>query len=199
MRSQSEVDALTQAAQAGDEQAYRRLMDLHVDAIRACVLRRLPRKLRRKVSIADVIQETSWAGWRAIASFENRGDGAFLAWITKIAEHKIHDVMRHYGAQKRAVRQEVDADRRPATHDVAGHRASPSQQAIGVELADQIREGLKQLTPLQRLVLHMVRIEGASIEEIGRRMGKSKAAVQKTYERAKAKLWAACFDDEVET
>ena len=195
MKSEMKIATLVRAAKAGDEQAYRELMEAHADVLRAFVVRRLPGLLRRKVSITDVLQETSWAGWRAIETFDDRGEGSFRAWITRIAEHKVQDMVRHYGAQKRAAHQEVRAEIRPATRDVAGLQASPSQQAIGRELADQIREGLKQLTPLQRLVLHMVRIEGASIEEVGRRMGRSSMAVQKAYERAKSKLWAVCFED----
>lgn len=183
-------------AKQGDDEAYRLLIDAHTDALRGFVINNLPPALRRKVSVTDVLQETYWAGYQSIARFEDRGEGAFLAWITKIAEHKLRDVLRHYRSRKRAAYLEVGVEQRPATQDAPAGYASPSEEFAARELAERIREGLMQLTSLQRLVLHMVRVEGVPMAEIGRRMGRSTVAVQKTYERAKARLWAICFDDE---
>ena len=164
---QSDVGQLVLLAQQGDENAYRRLFEHYAGALRGFVIRRVPPALRRKISVADVLQETSWAAWKAIDRFEDRGDGAFLAWVTKIAERKVQDVLRHHAAKRRAAHLEVGSDRRPATREVAALDATPSQHAMGHELAERLREGLTQLTSLQRLVIYMVRVEGAPCVSVG--------------------------------
>ena len=42
----------------GDEEAFQVLFERHAERIRARIRRRLPDRLERKVSVADVLQET---------------------------------------------------------------------------------------------------------------------------------------------
>jgi DNA-directed RNA polymerase specialized sigma24 family protein len=85
---------LVARARGGDEEALRALLERHEARIRRRVDRNLPPPLRRRVSVADVVQETWLVAFRRIADFEDRGDGAFEAWLAGIADLKLREVVR---------------------------------------------------------------------------------------------------------
>jgi DNA-directed RNA polymerase specialized sigma24 family protein len=111
------------AAQAvvGDASAFRELLARAEPAVRAQIERRLPAALRRKVAVDDVLQDARLVAFRRIAEFDDRGDGAFAAWLGRIAELKLRESVRRYlGTRKRGAAAEVSRGARPDTEDFRG-------------------------------------------------------------------------------
>ena len=178
-------DVLLVRFRAGDERAFRLLFDPHIAVLRTLIEQRLPARMLRRISVADVIQETRIVAARKLAEFVPLGDGALRAWLLAICERKILEtIRRHGGAAKRAVGREVTRTRRA---DTAAHEApqdTPSQVAMAREDAARVQEALQALPADYRAVLSLAHEHHLALREVADRMGRSREAVKKLYGRA---------------
>jgi len=178
-------EALFESARNGNDDAFRVLVERHAGGLRTYIDRRLPRALRRKISVADVAQEAHVVALRRALDFEDRGDGSFRKWLNKIAELKVKEAIRkHAGTAKRAAGREISRGKRPDTGQFVGDATTPSQAAIGAEAAEQVRQALETLPEDYREVLRLTREECLTLREAAARMGRSREAAKKLYGRA---------------
>jgi RNA polymerase sigma-70 factor (ECF subfamily) len=190
-------DTLVLRARQGDERAFQELVERHSPAIRRKIRKRLPAALTRKVSESDVLQSAYLIAHRKLGSFENRGSGAFEAWVDRIAALRIRELVRHYrGTAKRGVDREPTRDDRPSVGELEGGEGSPSAHAIAGELEERVAEAIQQLPEDYRTVLRLVREEGLPAAEVARRMNRSANAVAKLYARAVCHLKEQVLDEE---
>ena len=178
-------DVLLGRFRAGDEQAFCLLFDPHVPALRALIERRLPARMLRRISVADVIQETRIVAAQKLAEFAPLGDGALRGWLLAIGDRKILETLRrHGGAARRAVGREVTRTRRA---DTACHEApqdTPSKVAMAHEDAVRVQAALQALPADYRAVLSLAHEHHRALREVADRMGRSREAVKKLYGRA---------------
>jgi len=180
---------LIQRARGGDEVAFQALFDEHVSTLRRYARRWLPDHLRRRVSVADVLQEANIAALARCADFEDRGDASFRNWLLKIVEHKVRRAVRtHAETAKRAVGREAARDERPATGELIGQQASPSQMAIAAETAEIARAAMLRLPERYREVLDWTQHQHLTLDEIASRTGRSRGAARKLVGRALERL-----------
>jgi RNA polymerase sigma-70 factor, ECF subfamily len=173
----------------GDADAFQVLFDRHLAVLRARVLRLLPARLRRRVSVADVLQEARLAALRGSDGFKPRANGTVRGWLLRIAENQaLTALRRHDGAARRSSGREVSRGGRPDTAAFAGAGPSPSEAAATAEVREAVRAALEELPEDYRSVLQLVRIEGRTMAEAAVRMGRSREAVKKLYGRALGKL-----------
>jgi RNA polymerase sigma-70 factor (subfamily 1) len=170
--------------EGGDEAAVDALFDLHAGTLRAYARRWLPRRLDRKVSVADVMQEARLVALRRSGDFQDRGENAFRNWLLRIVEYKVKEEIRRYGRAKRAVQREITRGARPVTADFAVGGPSPSEAACGNEQRELAEHAMAQLTDYQRDVLRLSCEEHLTFREIAARLGHSYESVKKTYGRA---------------
>lgn len=181
-RTDSELVVL---ARKGDSSALRALFERHEPLLCGFLERRLPPGLRRKVSPEDIRQEA----WLVVSSrldeFEDRGDGAFRAWLLKIAELKLREAVRAFlGTRKRADVREVSRGGRPDTAAFRDAGPSPSQVAQGRELEDAAARAMASLPEDYRRVLALVQVEGLTLKDAAVKMDRSHEATKKLYGRA---------------
>jgi RNA polymerase sigma-70 factor (ECF subfamily) len=180
-----EDEVLIRRAGSGDEDAFEILFDRYAGALRAWIGQSLSGRLRRKVSVADVLQEARITALARCLDFEDRGRGSARAWLFKIVEHKIRDAVRRYaGTAKRGAVREVTRGERPDTARFAAEGPSPSEVAGAGELGERLREALLALPEDYREVLRLARLEELPLREVAARMGRSREAVKKLYGRA---------------
>lgn len=173
----------------GDEEAFAVLCSRYEGLLQARIRPWLSAPIRRKVSILDVLQETLLTAHRRLDDFEDRGEGAFGAWLARIAELKAREAVRRYaGAAKRNVGQEVTRGQRPETALVPGAGPSPSEQAIAGERQDQIHRAMERLPDDYRRVLTLIQLDHVSLDTAATLMSRSRQAVKKLYSRALARL-----------
>jgi RNA polymerase sigma-70 factor (ECF subfamily) len=184
--------ALVERIRAGDEDAFGTLSRRYDAVIANRVRRLLPAAVCRRVSAADVLQEVYVVAFNRFSDFEYRGEGSFRNWLMRIADLKVRKAIQVYaGTAKRAVGREVSRGRRADTAAFAGRRTSPSEAAIGHEMADHAREAMATLPDDYRTVLRLAIEERLLLREIAERMGRSREAVKKLYARALSRFTEA--------
>ena len=169
----------------GDEDAFRLLFERNALLLRARIQRKLPRWVLRKMSISDVLQETSLVSFRRRGEFKGGTEDSFRNWLLGIVDMKIHRAVQEYStAKKRDAAREVSRIGRMDTAHFVGTQPSPSQVAIASELRNLAQEAVSRLRPDYREVLGLVREEQLTLREVAHRMGRSREAVKKLYGRA---------------
>jgi RNA polymerase sigma-70 factor (ECF subfamily) len=188
-RTDSDGAALVRRFRAGDESAFRELFERFGPVLTARIEQRLPRRLRRKIAVSDVVQESLLSAFDARESLREDSENALRAWLRTIADHKVHEAVRRLElAAKRDSRREVTRNHRAATAEVPGGQASPSQIAIGAEMHALAQHAMRRLPPDYREVLRLARQEHLSLVDAAERMGRSHEATKKLYGRALARF-----------
>lgn len=176
---------LIQRAVSGDEAALRRLLLAQHDQLATTLARQLPDDLRRTLSVDDVLQEAYLVAFRKVRDFEPREPSGFHAWLTRIAEHRLADLIkRHRRAKRGGGRAPLEA---LAGNDgstvidmlqmLAADSRTPSREARMHEALAAVETALKQLKAESREALQLRYLEGLSVTEMAERMGRSEGAV----------------------
>lgn len=151
--------------------------------------------LRAKVDASDLVQQTMLEAHRDFDRFDGRTEGEWLAWLRRILAHNAADFVRRYaGTAKRAARREVPL-RAPADDsnfrgppEPAAPGLTPSQQIVLNDQQIEVAEALTRLPPDYREVIMLRNLERLPFDEVARRMGRSRPAVQMLWMRAIKKL-----------
>lgn len=166
---------MMQAALAGDQLAYERLLREVAPVIRAVVHRRLASFGAPTGESEDVVQETLLAvhlkrhTWRT-------GD-PLGPWLRVIARNKLIDHLRRRGR-----RAEVPVE------DFAELLAAPEERPT-VD-SPEVERHLAMLPDKQRSVLRAIAVDGMPVEETARQLRMTEGAVRVTLHRAFASLSA---------
>lgn len=180
---------LLRRVREGDGEAFQALFDRHLADVEARVRRMLPAAVRRKVSVADVVQEARITAFARCREFRPGSPGALRGWLLRIAELKAREAFRrHAGTAKRATGREVTRGDRPETGEFPADGSSPSGHAMTEETREAVRRALDALPEDYRAVLRFTRFEGLTLAEAAKRMGRSHEAVKKLHGRAMERL-----------
>ncbi len=187
MHSASTANLISRAKK-GDQQAFAALVELSQNRLRVLASLRLGSKLREKVEVDDVLQETYLRAYLSLERFTCRNEQAFFQWLGVIAEHVIQNLARrHVGAQKRNCSVEVplswmnpaDADGRvTGVRDLlAAKISSPSKHLRRDERFERLATALGKLDRDQQEAIILARIHGLPLKEVARKMSRSPDAV----------------------
>ena len=167
------------AANAGDEIAYRRLLEALAPLLRHVVQRGFTHSGFGNCDVEDVVQETLLAIHLKRQTW-NEGE-AITPWVTAIARHKLIDSLRRRG---RHVELPIDdfIDVLPA--EIPTERLSSRD-------AERL---LSALSDRQRDVVHAISIEGMSAREAADRFRISEGAVRVALHRGLSALAVSCRD-----
>jgi RNA polymerase sigma-70 factor (ECF subfamily) len=191
MAAPDPVHALVLRAQAGDRSAFDALALELRGRLEALIRTRLGAELARALEVDDVAQETFLKAYESIDRFRWKGKDSFFRWLGGIAEHVILNWARSR-PRERAGAWNADA----GEADIAQTAPSPSKAARRNERFERFETVLESLSPDYRTVVRLARLEGPSIEETARRMGRSPNAVSHLLLRALRKLRSAFGDTE---
>jgi RNA polymerase sigma-70 factor (subfamily 1) len=184
-QGEQEEDCLTRRFREGDSGALRALLERHGSTLRARIDASLPRRLRRRVSVSDVLQESCIVALRRKSELEERGENGFRNWMLGIVDRKTREAIRHHdGTAKRAARREVTRTKRPDTHQMQGRHATPSKIAVANELAALAQEAFDRLPADYREILRLTRVEDLDLTAVATRIGRSHDAAKKLAARA---------------
>jgi RNA polymerase sigma factor (sigma-70 family) len=165
------------AAMAGDENAYRDLLDAVAALVRSIARRGFARAGLDTAEAEDVVQETLLA--MHLKRHTWRQADPIGAWIAAIARNKLIDALRRRGR-----RGEVSID------DLA---KEPEAEFIEpLPLADDLKRMLGGLTVQQRAIVTAISIDGRSVRETAQRLAMNEGAVRVGLHRALKRL-AALF------
>jgi RNA polymerase sigma-70 factor (ECF subfamily) len=176
-------DRLLAAARTGDRAAIEQLLVAHLPLIHAYVRTRLHGRLAARETTLDVVQSVCRQILASPSPPEPRDLEHWKACLFAAAWNKMREqARRHASARRSAAREERSLDHDPVT--VAAFLGTPSQAAIGNEVAAALQDALAALREDQREVLSLSRLAGLSHRAIGELLGRSEDAVRKLHGRA---------------
>lgn len=168
--------AQMKAAMAGDEAAYRRLLEEIGRSVRGIARGAFQRARLGDADVEDVVQETLLA----IHLKRHTWDSALRLgpWVNAIARHKVIDAMRKRGT-RRAEPIEDFAEVLPAPAEEDPHTLTDARKFVD------------QLPPRQRDIVQSISLDGQSIAATAKRLSMSEVAVRVALHRALKSLGAA--------
>jgi RNA polymerase sigma-70 factor (ECF subfamily) len=188
----AETHILLRQVRDGDRGAFDRLFARYRPFLRRVIKLRLDTRLRARLDLSDVIQETQLEAFRRLGDYLERRPMPFRLWLHKTACERLLVLWRrHVDAARRAVGREVPLPDRSSlllARKLLAVGSSPSQQLARRELACRVREAVERLAPADREVLLMRTFEGLSNAEIGQLLGLDPAAVSQRHGRALLRL-----------
>ncbi len=151
--------------------------------------------LQAKVDASDLVQQTMLEAHRGLAGFRGDTEGEWLAWLRQILTHNAADYVRRYrGTAKRQARREVPLYGPTATgsrednRDPSDPGESPSQLVMRREHEIQLADAVSKLADDYQEVIMLRNLQRLPFDEVARRMGRSRPAVQMLWLRALRKL-----------
>ncbi len=171
---------LVEQAQAGDLQAYNRLV-YHYQSLAYNVAYRI---LNDPDAAADATQDAFLSAYKALDSF--RG-GSFKAWILRIVTNACYDQLRR---KKRQPTSSLDALLVDAGgHDIfVDHAEDPEDYTLRQDLNQIIQAGLQTLPEDQRTTVILADIQGLHYNEIAEIMNVELGTVKSRLSRGRARL-----------
>ncbi|MGD9720495.1 MAG: sigma-70 family RNA polymerase sigma factor [Pirellulales bacterium] len=196
--NQRRAQNLLHDARAGAAEPVGELLSLYRNYLLVLATTQFDRRLRRRLSPSDLVQETLLAAHRDFGQFQGQSEPQFLAWLRQILIHCLHRAIEtHLKTKMRDVRCEISIENLTVALDRSTARLSellvdraPSpgaplrQRESAVEFANQ----LAALRPQYRDVIILRNLRGLSFEEIADRMERSAGAVRMLWLRAVDKL-----------
>ncbi len=194
--ARDKVETLLQRFAQGDKEAFAELFQIYREQIKDRLELRLGAELRRKVDASDIMQEAYLSATRHLGEFRGDTPESFIQWLTVIASRRMTDVCRRYLAyEKRDIRREVNETADEAGEGLEGLLALLPDGTVGPavrvsieELRRNVRAAIEQLPEHYRMVIELRYFEGLKLDEIARRLGKTKGAVAMLLSRAAEKL-----------
>jgi RNA polymerase sigma-70 factor, ECF subfamily len=164
--------ALVDAYRRGNERAAAELIERHIAALG----RFLYSSGADRDEVDDLVQEAFFRAFRRLATW--RGEASFRSWLFTIGGNLLRDQVR-----SRKGRQVLSLNDRdiPAASD-------PDADLAAGEAAERVRQGLTQLTRLQREVFLLRAQDGSQYEEIAVALGTTPGAARVHYHHAVKRL-----------
>ncbi|MBN1483979.1 MAG: sigma-70 family RNA polymerase sigma factor [Chloroflexia bacterium] len=181
-------DALIQAAQQGELEAFNQLVLLYQGQVYALAYR----LLGNRETAADAAQDTFLAAFQNIQRFRS---GSLRAWLLRIATNRCYDLLRRQRSRPSSPLEILFA--RP--EEVNAHRSAPppetpEQYVERMELLSDIQQALNTLPKTQRLAVILCDIEGFSYREAAETAGISLGTLKSRLSRGRAHLREYFFE-----
>lgn len=186
-------EQLVDAAIGGDRGALEELLR----QIGPIVWREINHKIDARhgglVDADDVMQVTYIEAFLRIGRFVPAGNGAFLAWLRRMAANNLVDAIRREKPERRiaAPASGRDPTGDPATtlfRGLTATTATASRQLSEQEACAAVRAALKTLPPDYARVLELLELEGKTGPEAAQIMGRRHGAIRMLRARARELL-----------
>lgn len=137
-------------------------------------------RLRRRCSdedvVAEVMQETYLAVWRAAGSFAGATvDGTAVGWLWTIAARRLVD----------AFRRRARVAEPPPAAAVAASTPAAEEEALAGRVSAELGAALRTLAPEMRQVLQAMVLDGLSVRETSALLGVPESTVKTRARRAR--------------
>jgi len=172
-----ELELVGRAA-AGDEDAFRTLVDRHG----RMVFNVAYRITGERTHAEDVVQETFLRAYRALHRFDGRA--GFGTWLHRIAMNASLDTLR-----QTRTRREVAYETEAGVLDPApSPEPGPERVAASGDLRRALGRAMATLSDVERVAFVLRHYEGRSTAEIGEHLGLQSSATRQAVFRAVRKL-----------
>lgn len=191
---EEDVAALCAAASGGDQEALERLLWVHHHRFHSFARRKIGVDWQRRIDADDLLQEAYVEVFKAIATFEPRGEDAFYHWVTRIIDHRFVDQVRALRRKKRDVTREVGrgaasaASRDSLLERCLPDETTPSRIMRREDAVGALMGCIAQLPEDQRVVVERMYLNEEPAAQIAQEMGRTEDAIRGLATRAVANL-----------
>lgn len=185
MTRSTDVQLLVAQAQAGDQTAFRRLIEIYQGRVYGVAFG----MLRNGDDAMDVVQDAFVKVHRSLSRF--RGSAGFYTWLYRIVVNLCIDRLRKSSREQWSEFDEAMPEG-DAASDLSGE--DPLQHLDRRRLRAMIDEALEALSPIHRAVILMREVEGLSYAEMAEAMQCSKGTIMSRLFHARRKMQQALAD-----
>jgi len=184
-----------------DSASLANMFDQYRDQLQRLVAFHMDRRLSRRVDASDVVQQSFIEARSRLPHFVEQSSMPFSLWIRQITMQTLIDIhRRHFGVQKRDIRQEVSLQQADSSYSVLANKlvsnlSSPSSAVDRREKLDRIREAIDSMDEIDREVLVLRHFEEMSNKDIAELLGIGQPAASNRYLRALNRLREILMDD----
>jgi RNA polymerase sigma-70 factor (ECF subfamily) len=175
-------DTLLRAVARGDAAAFEELYD----RLAPMVLLRLRRRCADDDVVADVMQETFGAVWRAAGTWDGRGDVG--AWVWTIAARRLVDAFRRRAAHGGPTVAHVDLEHALSVSRARTSARSAEEEVMSGLLAGPLAAAVAGLAPELQAVLQATVLDGLSTREASVLLGVPEGTVKTRAMRARIQV-----------
>jgi RNA polymerase sigma-70 factor, ECF subfamily len=182
-RSSADLDRLLEQARCGHAESIGLLLDGYRNYLGLLARGLLGGTLRINLDASDLVQQTFLEAHRDLPKFRGTGEPELAAWLRRILVHNLSQQAEYHGRQKRGRKNRVSVDElldrsgRFVTRARTQRSDSPSTCAVRREQAVLLADALARLPEDQRTALEMHHLQGLTVPEVSRVMGRSLVSV----------------------
>jgi RNA polymerase sigma-70 factor (ECF subfamily) len=155
-----------------------------------------------KLDASDIVQQTLLEAHEKRAQYRGRTPSEEAAWLRQMLAHNLADAVRALGRAKRDATLERSLDAALGASScrleawLAAEQSSPSQRAVKNEELLRLAEALAALPEPQREAVVRHHLQGCSLAELARHLGRSEPAVAGLLHRGLKRLRELLHDPE---
>ena len=151
-------------------------------------------RLRGKVDLSGVVQQTLLEAYHALRRLPERGPGLSPAWLRQALANNLRDEVRKFATaardagRERSLEAALDASSSRLEAWLAADQSSPSEQAARNEQLLALAAALARLPDDQRQAVELHHLQGRPLAEVAEQLQRSKGAVAALLFRGLQKL-----------
>jgi len=174
--------ALVQRAQAGEEAAFREIVERYQSKVFSII----HGIVRQRNDVEDIAQQVFAKVYLSIRSFDFRS--SLITWIYKITVNECFDYLRKRKVRKLVYESDLSEDevRRVENSDPAVDRQIPADSSLAQR--DYVLKLLMRVSEEERMLLMLKEVEGFSVEELAEKTGMNENTIKVKLFRARQKL-----------
>lgn len=177
---------------SGSGQSIAAFVEAARGSLKLLAASQLPARLRTKVALSDLVQNTAIEAYSSADRFEGSTRQELFAWLRSILRHNVLDTVRRYrGTRSRDVRRErrlCELEDSERDDPALVRERRPELSAIRVEEEAALVRALATLPEPHATVIRLRIWDDLDFGEIGLRCGRSEDAVRKLFARSIARL-----------
>jgi RNA polymerase sigma-70 factor, ECF subfamily len=174
--------ALVQRAQAGDEAAFREIVERYQSKVFSII----HGIVRQRNDVEDIAQQVFAKVYLSLRSFDFRS--SLITWIYKITVNECFDYLRKRKVRRLVYESDLSEDevRRVENTEPATDRQAPADSSLAQR--DYVLKLLTRVSEEERMLLMLKEVEGYSVEELAERTGMNENTIKVKLFRARQKL-----------
>jgi RNA polymerase sigma-70 factor (ECF subfamily) len=178
----SQEGALVRRAQAGDETAFREIVERYQSKVFSII----HGIIRQRNDVEDIAQQVFAKVFFSLRNFDFRS--SLITWIYKITVNECFDYLRKKKVRKLVYESDLSEDevRRVENTEPAVDRQVPVDQNLARR--DYVTKLLTRVSEEERTLLMLKEVEGRSVEELAEITGMNENTIKVKLFRARQKL-----------